>query len=310
MSEDKSSEKLNIIALTDFSAYGDAAVRYGGVLAGIFKASLTVISNFSFQPQNLKEWKADGQLVAGNDIWKDEIGHIQSVALDKGAPRMSNHFHRTMDNLSEQDIETFMPPQHFTVRGIYQYAEQTHTIMFVIGVSKDKHCTFFNRKRALRFIRPSRLPVMVVGNRSPEKNVFRHVLLPIDMDRQAKEKMLWAGYFSRFYQSTVHILYPNYKDEFLRQKITDNIAFAKKLYQNLSIDYQLQGITPPPDNIDKYSLSHAAESDASLTVVMMTRYYSLFDFLLGPKEYRLIGNDEGFPVLCINERDDLYVLCT
>ena len=43
---------------------------------------------------------------------------------------------------------------------------------------------------------------------------------------------------------------------------------------------------------------------------MMTSYYSLIDYIFGPKENAIIANDAGLPVLCINERDDLYVLCT
>jgi hypothetical protein len=43
---------------------------------------------------------------------------------------------------------------------------------------------------------------------------------------------------------------------------------------------------------------------------MMTRFYSLIDMLFGAKESTVIGNEAGFPVLCVNERDDLYVLCT
>ena len=36
---------------------------------------------------------------------------------------------------------------------------------------------------------------------------------------------------------------------------------------------------------------------------------TIIDFIFGPKESQIIGNTDHFPVLCINERDDLYVLC-
>ena len=303
-------KKLNIIAITDYSPYGDAAVRYGSVLAAIFKASLTIITDFSFFPKNFKEIKINTTLKPpARDMWQDEIQDIQSPAEPLEHKR-SPDFDRSLDSLSEHDIETFMQMEHFTAQALYDYAEETNTIMFVIGVSKNGKNNFFNRKKAAKFIKPSRLPVMVVGDKMPVSSVFQHVILPLDIDRQAKEKVLWAGYFSRFYHATVHILQTVFKDEFLKEKLQGNVAFAEKLYNNLEVAYKIHTITPTIDNMDRHSLEYAKQINASLTVIMMTRYYSLIDYLFGPKEFAMLGNDEGLPVLCINERDDLYVLCT
>ena len=303
-------KKLNIIAITDYSPYGDAAVRHGGVLAAIFKASLTIITDFSFQAKNIKELKNKiRKKEPVTDIWKEEIGQFHA-AIDNPEPEISLHFNRTLTHLSEHEIETIMLHEHFTAQALYEYAEESNTIMFVIGVSKEGKENYFHRKRAVKFIKPSRIPVMTVGKTMPEATVYQHVILPLNIDRQAKEKVLWAGYFSRFYYATVHILHTVYKDEFLRDKLKGNIVFTEKLYRNLEINYQLHEITPTIDNIDKHSLKYAEKINASLTVIMMTRYYSLIDWLFRPKEYAVIGNEEGLPVLCINERDDLYVLCT
>lgn len=302
--------KLNIIAITDFSEYGDVAVRHGAILAAIFKASLTIITDFSFYPKSFKEFKENSRkTVSGEDIWKEEIESIQA-ATEIPQPEISPVFNRTLTNLTENDIETIMLSEHFTAKSLYEYAEKTNTTMFVIGVSKKGKNNFFSLKNAIKFIKPSRIPVMTVGKKMPEATVYQHVILPLDIDRQAKEKALWAGYFSRFYCATVHILHTAYKDAFLKQKLKDNIAFTEKLYNNLEIKYELHKITPTVDNMDKHSLIFASQINASLTVIMMTRFYSLIDFIIGPKENAVIGNEAGFPVLCVNERDDLYVLCT
>jgi len=42
---------------------------------------------------------------------------------------------------------------------------------------------------------------------------------------------------------------------------------------------------------------------------MNTAFYSLFDYIAGPPEKTLIVNKFQIPVLCINPRDDLYVMC-
>lgn len=278
--EQEEKKKLNIIAIADDSEYGTSAIRHGGILAAIFKSSLTIINNFSFSQKSPQT--------------KTTICQEQMDIT-----------HQLMEN----NIEVFSLEAAFTPQNIYTHADETNTIMFVIGVEK-KGNSLFNLKRARRFIKPSRLPVMTVGRKLPDSHIFRDVMLPLDIDRQHKEKALWAGYFSRFYHAKVHVLYAHYKDQLLKQKVKDNIDFTKKLYQNLEIDYELHQMDHHIDNIDRFSLDYAPQINASLTVIMMTSYYTFVDYIFGPKENAIIANDSDLPVLCINERDDLYVLCT
>lgn len=278
--EQEEKKKLNIIAIADHTEYGTSAVRHGGILAAIFKASLTIVNNFSFSPRHQKTEAS---------ICPEQI----NIA----------------NQLMENNIEVFSLENPFTPQNIYVHADETNTIMFVIGVEK-KGNSLFNLKRARQFIKPSRLPVMTVGQKLPDSNIFRDVMLPLDIDRQHKEKALWAGYFSRFYHAKVHVLYASYKDQLLKQKVKDNIDFTKKLYQNLEIDYELHQMDRSIDDIDRFSMDYAPQVNASLTVIMMTSFYTFIDYIFGPKENALIANDFDLPVLCINERDDLYVLCT
>lgn len=278
--EQEEKKKLNIIAIADNSDYGTSAIRYGGILAAIFKASLTIISNFSFSKK----------FIQNKNICNEQL--------------------ELTNQLIQNNIEVFLLSNPFSSDNIYTYADETNTIMFVIGVQKKGKDSLFNLRRARRFIKPSRLPVMTVGLKLPDSNIFQHVMLPLDINRQHKEKALWAGYFSRFYHAKVHVLCGTYKDQLLKQKVKDNIDFTKKLYQNLEIDYELHEFSRSIDNIDQFSIFYAPEIKASLTVIMMTSFYTFIDVLFGPKENALIANDEGLPVLCINEREDLYVLCT
>ena len=275
--EQEEKKKLNIIAIADNSEYGTSAIRHGGILAAIFKSTLTIITNFSFSKNK-----------------------NQSENTPKEQLELSNQ-------LIQNDIEVFLLSNPFSTDNIYSYADETNTIMFVIGVQRKGKDSLFNLRKARRFIKPSRLPVMTVGLKLPDNNIFRQVMLPLDIDRQHKEKALWAGYFSRFYHAKVHILCGSYKDQLLKQKVKDNIDFTKKLYQNLEIDYELHDFD---HNIDRFSIFYAPEIKASLTVIMMTSFYTFIDYIFGPKENAIIANEEGLPVLCINERDDLYVLCT
>lgn len=271
-------KKTNIIVLTDFTVFGNSAVRYAATLAIVFKSSLIVVHRFGFRSTSLSQ-----------AVENEEFRQIIAEYSDKIDISVSNY--------------PFLP--HL----LHHYAERHNAIMYVIGVSRKQGETFFNRRRALKFIAPSRLPVMTVGAASPTDPQWLNVMTTLDIYRQEKEKALWSGYFNRYGGATVHILHTTYKDEFLREKLRDNLEFTDKLYDNLSILAEKHEL-PKVGDLEAYALEHASDYKASLLVVMTTTYKTIIDILFGTREKHLIANRFDIPILCLNERDDLYVLCT
>jgi hypothetical protein len=273
----KRDRNLNITVIADNSAFGRTAAQHGVQLAEVFQASLTVMANFDLH-------LPDKPSIPG----KEFIDELQNIILNAK---------------NGQVITDYVFPET-----LFRYADEHNTAMFVIGVDKNAKEGFFNVKKAIKLIRQSRFPVMTVTTNHTDTTCYKHILLPLDIERQNKEKALWAGYFSRFYGSVIHILYPKYKDEGLVKLVHDNVAFVEKLYENLEITYEKHE-TQPHNYLDAYALEFAPQVNAGASVIMMTRYYTLADVLTGPRERKIIGSSE-LPILCINQRDDLYVLCT
>ncbi|MBQ1780302.1 MAG: universal stress protein [Bacteroidales bacterium] len=277
----KRDRNLNITVIADDSRVGRVAVDHGVMLAEVFQASLTVMANFGFG-FGLPESR---HIPDNSLLLKDIRAAVSEVA-------------------NYQVITDYIFPET-----LFKYAEDHNTAMFVIGVAhfmEDRAECFFSVKKALKFIRQSRFPVMTVTAYLENVTDYKNILLTLDIERQNKEKALWAGYFSRFYGSVIHILYPEYKDEGLAKLVRDNVDFVEKLYENLEISYDKYPVSSQ-GYLDAYALTDTHESGA--LVIMMTRYYTLADILTGPRERKIIGKT-GMPVLCINQRDDLYVLCT
>lgn len=269
-------KETKIIAISDGTPCGVAAVHAAASLASAFRASLIIITRFSFSTRST-------QTTSYSPInYKTQIDNSLSVLIEE-KPLLPDTLH--------------------------QYAEQVNAIMYVIGVSTQKQA-LFHRKRAMKFIKPSRLPVLTVGEKGAPDPNWQNVFVSLDIYRQEKEKALWAGYFYRFAQSKIHLLHASYRDEFLKQKVTDNLNFVKKLYANLEIPFQIDCLEHAVDNMDNYVLTQPQSVEPSLLVVMTTQHYSLIDMLFGVKEKQYLANKRNIPVLYINERDDLYVLCT
>jgi hypothetical protein len=56
-------------------------------------------------------------------------------------------------------------------------------------------------------------------------------------------------------------------------------------------------------------LSFAKKTGNSVMLFLMTEHFSLVDLFFGPVENRILGNKENIPVLCLNAREDIFVLC-
>ncbi len=270
------SKKLNIIAIADNSQLGEASFLHGIQLARAFKASLIVCTNFDLYIEN-----------------KQKKSLITAFSYD------STLF---------SDVETTFISDYFFPETLFNFAERNNTAIIVLGVDNYEKKAKITPKKAIKFIKESRFPIMVVANKPKNDNHYNEVLLSLDMERQNKEKALWAGYFNRFNNSIVHILTPEYKDEGLAKLVKDNVDFVEKLYANLDIKYKLTS-HKSSSYFDKSALEYAKNHNIGTSIIMMTKYYTLADIITGPRERKIIGKSD-IPLLCINQRDDLYVLCT
>lgn len=139
--------------------------------------------------------------------------------------------------------------------------------------------------------------------------VFSQVALTIDFHRESKEKLIWSSYFARFGGSQLHVLYHDYKDSGLRQKWYNNMRFLHKFFSNLGITFIPHIVSGKASNVDADALPFIDQAQYDLLVAVTTKEKDLFDSLLGTQEQRTIRNPQGIPVLFLNPRDDIYVLC-
>ena len=273
--EEEKRKRLRLLVLTDFSSYGDAAISHAAAMALIFQAELMIIP----------------------------LVEMESLPTQ-------GKFSNALNVLEQQNLPVIYHTNSIDLKkDLYNFVEEHEVMMLVIAASSAKD-SFFSYHSALRLIKKMRVPVLAVGKTLPYKNAYQKILLPLDYSIYAKEKSLWASYFNRFYKSEIHILSRKYKDEYLQYKSYENLAFTENLYKSMSVDYKVHILETSTNNLDLYAQSFAKEIDATLILSMTTKYLDIGDFLTGTKEQKTIRLVGDIPYLYINQRDDLYVLCT
>ena len=149
--------------------------------------------------------------------------------------------------------------------------------------------------------------------------------LTIDYRRESKEKLIWASYLARFLHANLTLALPQYRDSGLRQQQRNNLLYIQKIFKPLNINYTTHPLPPttshlspltfylspftfnlsPPDLLSLTSL----HPDLHIALTTDPREKGLADLLFGTPELQLLRNPSSPPILFLNPRDDLYVLC-
>ena len=118
---------------------------------------------------------------------------------------------------------------------------------------------------------------------------------------------MWASYLARFAGASLTIAHPDYSDAGLRQRFLNNMQFASKMYTPLGIGYR-DAVLGRSTRVDACALD---ELQPDLLVAMTTdsRERDLLDLLAPRPELQLLTRSHPTPLLFLNPRDDLYILC-
>ncbi len=147
-----------------------------------------------------------------------------------------------------------------------------------------------------------RIPYMFVQPDTPFD--LTKVSLPVTFLIEDKEKIPFASAFGRFFESEIII----YKPKDYGDKAQETINQAKTLFDTFSLKYTIHQAKKGSYDVEREAIDNATSDNAGLVVVSASREYGLDDIIFGSKEKRILKVAK-VPVMLINPRADLYVLC-
>ncbi|HBG71037.1 MAG: hypothetical protein A2W93_02960 [Bacteroidetes bacterium GWF2_43_63] len=191
---------------------------------------------------------------------------------------------------------------------MFALAHKTESILIIIGHNSNNSSLGFSLGKTLRVMRKSRTPFLMVPEGIHNKSL-KDIVYCMGYQKTEKEKILWASYFGRICKSKIHVVMPKASDQFFKTGIRSNLQAMDKLYNAAEVDFKMVSVDANVHQAANAALAFSNSIHAGAFIILTTLRPDIFDFFGGSDDLIAIRNKFSVPVLCINPRDDLYVLC-
>jgi len=267
-----SEEKKSILVTWDFTKISEYAFLYALKIARAVESNIKLINIVKpNQPEILKSVDEKLQQEAGK--LKDEYNFDVSSQIIEG------------------DLFT----------AISNYAKKDSVNLVVMGTHGIKGMQKYFGSFALRVMVGSEVPFIVVQGEPDNLDRFNNIVFPVDYKSENKEKLQWAIYLGKYFNSKILLFKMPVKDKSLVKKLNTNLNFAIRFLIQNNIEYEIHTASGK-GNFGKQILAFAKEAEADLILITTTKHITIFDYLFGAPEQYIMANASRIPVMCVNPR--------
>jgi len=184
---------------------------------------------------------------------------------------------------------------------ITNYIKDSDINMVIMGTHGIKGIQKYLGSHALKVIIGSAVPFIVVQDKPVNMDRFTDIVFPIDFRSENKEKLRWAIYLGKYFNSKVHLFKAPVADSSLLKKVNINLNFAIRFLIQNNLDYEIH-TARTSKNFGREILSFSKEINADLILITTTKHISILDYLFGAPEQYIIDNPSRIPVMCVNPK--------
>lgn len=185
----------------------------------------------------------------------------------------------------------------------YASKEENRVDFVLMGTHGMKGGQKFFGSWALKVIAGSTVPFIVVQSDPPKKDRYSDIVFPIDYKSENKEKLQWAIFLGKYFNSKIHLYKTPIGDKDLQKKVNVNLNFAIRFLIQNNIEYEIHN-APKSGNHQKDLLTFSRKIKADLIMITTTKHITKIDYIFGAKEQYLLSNTEQIPVMCVNPKSN------
>ncbi len=221
------------------------------------------------------------------------------VDADKETTAASDKLNSLMQQYKSQtkaSLESFVKTGNIFDK-IGKTASDLQASLIIMGTHGIKGMQHIIGSRAMRVITNSETPYIVV-----QKKPYRQIkkfLVPVDFSKEVKQMLPLLQNLNEKFQAIFHLMREKTKDEFIENRISNNMAYFKSFLNENKIPFVESGLY---NSSSKYKdvLALANATDADLIVTTIDPETNITDYIMGVEEQKLVANESQIPVLCVN----------
>lgn len=183
-------------------------------------------------------------------------------------------------------------------------ASELHAELIIMGTHGQHGWQHITGSHALKVITHSSVPFIVVQSRGIKESGYDDIVVPLDLNKETKQKLAYVANIATYFKSRVHIITPDESDEFLRHQVKANIQFAIKFFHERGIDVTTK--VAPTSGFDKEIVKHAVSIEADLIAIMNLNRNNMLGVITANHEQYIITNDAEVPTLIVNPVEGKY----
>jgi nucleotide-binding universal stress UspA family protein len=270
----------SILVPIDFSNLSSVAIAHAVNYAKLFKCDLALI-------HFVEKGFLDGS--AKIDLAKKEA---ELMLANMAEDVFSEHGIQTSISVKIGDFKD----------GIGEFAVEAHA-KFVVMATKGIHgMQRWTGSNAIKVVLAGKTIPFVVVQELPKREIPEHVILPFSFESESRQKLGRVPALAKLFDCVFHIISEPHSDEFIKNKITINVNYAKKYLEENNCKY-IVSKTLGKKSFHKEMIDFAIEKQADLIVIMSEEEHEFSEIFTGSHEQEIIANEAKIPVLVINPAD-------
>lgn len=184
---------------------------------------------------------------------------------------------------------------------IGEIAEEISAKMVFMGTHGIKGSQKFFGSWALKVISNTKVPFIVVQDRPTKDNPYKDIVFPVNYRKENKESINWVSFFSRHFDSKLHVFMAKHTDTNFKKGIESNILFLTKNFKAKGVEYEMVEAQGEKDFVKEIT-DYTQKVNADAIFVMTTKDIGFTDYMMGAHEQYIIANNLSIPVICVNPR--------
>ena len=164
-------------------------------------------------------------------------------------------------------------------------------------------------KPGLKAFRESSIAFLFVSGDLPEYLGYKNVLVPMDYRKASKDTALWASFLGRLNCSMVQVVYARESDKEQASVVKKQLQFYQKFLSNLKVSHQMIAGKSSSWSICSETIARAGELRGDVMLFAGSASITLLDLMVGLPEKRIIRKAGHLPILIVNPRKEICMVC-